>query len=132
MAENTSQIRLREELLVMSNIIRPAEGGSGISRRQFIVGSGAVAGAAALFGITNFTPGTRFGAQIASAQALKTDTDILQFALTLEHLEAAAYASVNASGLLSGKVAQYFKDFGAHEAEHVSAITKVLQGMKVE
>lgn len=122
----------------MSNIILPGGEGkanvassnsSGISRRQFLIGSGALAGAAALFGVTSFTPNTWAGVQLASAAGLNSDLDILQFALTLEHLEDAAYRAANASGLLSGQISDWFKTFGDHEHQHVAAITDVISKM---
>jgi hypothetical protein len=116
----------------MSNMIVPEGAGKGISRRQFLAGSGAIAGAAALLRFSSLTPAQRAGAEIASAASLKDDVEILQFALTLEHLEDAAYRAANASGLLSGKVATYFQMFGEHEHAHVVAIQTVLNGMKVQ
>ncbi|HUS17150.1 MAG TPA: ferritin-like domain-containing protein, partial [Chloroflexia bacterium] len=92
----------------MSNIILPEGESKGFSRRQFLAGTGALAGAAAVFGatgLTRLTPGTRAGVQIAAAAELKSDLEILQFALTLEHLEDAAYRAANSSGLLSGRIA---------------------------
>ena len=82
----------------MSNMIVPEGAGKGISRRQFLAGSGAIAGAAALLRFSSLTPAQRAGAEIASAASLKDDVEILQFALTLEHLEDAAYRAANASG----------------------------------
>lgn len=112
----------------MSNLIQPDDEGNvnGISRRKFLMGSGAVVGAAALFGMGGLTRGELLGVQIASAQSLNSDMDILMFALTLEHIEDAAYRAVNASGLLSGKVAEYFKTFGEHEHAHVVALTDTI------
>jgi hypothetical protein len=54
------------------------------------------------------------------------DLDILNYALTLEHLEAEAYRIANASGLLTGPAVEYFQDFGAHEAAHVVALTQTI------
>ncbi len=110
----------------MSNVILPHNEGQGISRRQFLIGSGALAGAAALFGAGALTPGQLGGIKIAQAAGLNSDMDILMFALTLEHVEDAAYRAVNASGLLSGQVADYFKTFGDHEHAHVVALTDVI------
>ncbi len=52
-----------------------------------------------------------------------TDVDILNYALTLEHLESRAYKDVNSIGLLSGRAREYFIDFGDQEAAHVVALT---------
>lgn len=116
----------------MSNYLLPDDSGEvqGISRRKFLIGSGATVGAAALFGASSLglTQGQLLGMQIASAQSinLNSDMDILMFALTLEHIEDAAYRALNASGLLSGRVAQYFQDFGGHEHAHVVALTDTI------
>ncbi len=52
-----------------------------------------------------------------------TDVDILQFALTLEHLEDRMYKDMLAANILTGKELQYFQTFGSHEAAHVKALT---------
>ena len=109
----------------MSNVIQPVGTGNGLSRRDFLRGTGAVAGAVAL-GAVGLTPAQRVGAQIAAAAGLNSDMDILMFALTLEHVEDAAYRAANASGLLSGEVADLFRTFGEHEHTHVVALTDVI------
>lgn len=64
--------------------------------------------------------------------AAMTDVDILQFALTLEHLEAAMYREMLAANVLTGKELQYFQSFGEHEAAHVDGLTQALQALGVE
>ena len=59
---------------------------------------------------------------VAAAGPLDSDLEILNYALTLELLEAAAYKAVNDSGTLSGRAATYFRAFGIHEQAHVDAI----------
>jgi rubrerythrin len=61
-----------------------------------------------------------------------TDVDILQFALTLEHLESAMYQEMLAANILTGKELQYFQSFGQHEAAHVDGLTQALQAADVE
>ncbi|MGI8586338.1 MAG: ferritin-like domain-containing protein [Chloroflexia bacterium] len=110
----------------MSNVILPGDSGHGISRRQFLIGSGALAGTLAFFGMAGLNPARAAGLHMASAAGLNSDMDILLFALTLEHVEDAAYRAANGSGLLSGKVADYFKAFGDHEHAHVVALTDTI------
>jgi len=86
------------------------------SRRNFVRGS--VAGG-------SLAVATAAGLGHAFAQQL-SDIDILQFALTLEHLEANMYASMLATNLLTGKEQTYFTSFGGHEAAHVKALTDTL------
>ncbi len=85
----------------MNNKTSPTDVRSAISRRQFLTAS---AGAAALFGVSSLTPGHLVGFQLAAAAQvqLKSDLDILNFALTLEMLEDLAYQKANRSGVLSG------------------------------
>lgn len=66
---------------------------------------------------------------ITFAQSASQDLDILNYALTLEHLEARAYEIANGSGLLTGMAADYFRDFGAHEAAHVVALTNTINSL---
>lgn len=102
-----------------------------MSRRALLKGSLAMgAGAVALSAL-----GTRGGnfmlLNLPSVEAapLDSDLDILNYALTLEYLEADAYTAINDAGILSGRAATYFTAFGAHEQEHVAAITQTIQSL---
>ncbi len=93
------------------------------SRTTFVKGS-----AASASGTT-----TLLSADLGRAFAQElTDVDILQFALTLEHLEAAMYRKMLAANILTGKELQYFQSFGQHEAAHVNGLTQGLQAAGVE
>lgn len=56
------------------------------------------------------------------------DLEVLNYALTLEHLEAAFYEQINAAGVLTGDAASYFTTIGEHEAAHVTALTQAISG----
>jgi len=101
--------------------------GKDLSRRQFLVGTGAVAGAAALFGASGLTPGNLFGVKLASAQTLNSDVDILNFALTLEYVETSTYNYINSQGLLSGTAKTYAQKFGDNENTHVALIVSTIK-----
>jgi hypothetical protein len=66
-------------------------------------------------------------AAVGAAAPLDTDLQILNYALTLEHLESAAYKAINGAGVLNGRAATYFQSFGQHEADHVTALTQTIQ-----
>ena len=55
-----------------------------------------------------------------------SDVKILNYALTLEYLEAAFYAEANQKGKLDGITARFAQVVGAHEAAHVSALKQAL------
>lgn len=104
-----------------------------VSRRNFIRNS-------ALLAVTSALATNALNAKVSFASSAASrpsavlaqsggDLDILNYALTLEHLEAKAYAAINASGLLSGTAAEYFKDFGAHEATHVDVLTQTINSL---
>ncbi len=92
-----------------------------LSRRTLLRASlGAVALAAAPLGTVAFRQ-----AEVLAAD-LPDDIAILNFALTLEHLEARAYCDALASGKLTGKNAAYADAYGTQEAAHVTLLTQTI------
>lgn len=99
-----------------------------ISRRNFI-SLAAVTGAVVTLsrsGLAQASETNREFGRLLMASAAG-DVDVLNYALTLEHLEAELYRVLIAANFLSGKEAQYVRDFGAAEAAHVDAITAVIK-----
>jgi hypothetical protein len=100
--------------------------GKQYSRRTVLKGSvalGAGATALTLLGPA-FTAGG--GAGAAAAGPLDSDVEILNYALALEYLEAAAYKAINDAGVLTGRANTYFRAFGQHEQDHVDAIVATI------
>jgi hypothetical protein len=94
--------------------------GREISRRGLFKGTAAAGAGAALLSVFGGT--WTAGSAGAAAAPLGSDLDILNYALTLEYLEAAAYKAINDAGVLSGRAATYFRAFGQHEQDHVDAL----------
>ncbi|MDP9384570.1 MAG: ferritin-like domain-containing protein [Actinomycetota bacterium] len=84
-------------------------------RKAFLLGGGLVSGTAVL------------GLLAESAEARhRRDVSILNFALTLEYLEAAFYTEARRRGALSGATAEFARVVGAHERAHVAVLKRVL------
>ncbi len=96
-----------------------------VSRRKFLTLS-AVSAVGAAFAMSPIASRTAYAT--ANNQA-SSDLDILNYALTLEHLEAAAYRAAISTGLLSGAGLKYFQQFGAHEAIHVDTLVKTISSL---
>ena len=88
---------------------------AGLFRRiGFVAGGGAVAAAVPIAFATG------------QGGLSKSDVKILNYALTLEFLEAAFYEEANAKGKLTGIARTFSQVVGAHENAHVSTLQSVL------
>ncbi|CAN5584797.1 hypothetical protein BH10ACT11_BH10ACT11_20110 [soil metagenome] len=85
-----------------------------------------VLAAGALYGATAVTPLVR---RAFAAGSSKGDIDILNFALTLEYLEAAFYDQAKSVKGVSSEVASYIKEFGSEEQEHVDGLTQAIKDL---
>jgi hypothetical protein len=94
---------------------------SGFTRSTFIargaMATGSLYGAGAVSGYVSR----------ALAQSGAGDLDILNFALTLEYLEAAFYKEGLAKAGLSGDAMKLAKEIGDHETQHVAALTQTIK-----
>jgi hypothetical protein len=95
----------------------------GMTRSSFILKGTLAAGAA--YGATAVGP---FVSNALAATGA-SDVDILNFALTLEYLEADFYQSKGKMVGLSGQAKALATSFGDEEAEHVMALTKAITAM---
>jgi Ferritin-like domain len=114
--------------------------GDPVSRRKFMALSGGSAAAAAFLaacgsdddsastmGSTTDSKPTGGGSE--TEQFGKGDLGIVNYALTLEYLEAAFYADVVKSGLFKGAELKAIEKFGQEEAEHVEALTQAAKAL---
>ncbi len=104
------------------------------SRKRFLkmVGTGGAAGLGLLLaacGSDKKTTSTAAGAAAADTTAASEtgDVAIVNYALTLEYLEADFYAEAVKTGFFNGKQLSLIKQIGEHEREHVSALTMAVK-----
>ena len=89
--------------------------------RKAALGGGAVLGSGAFLGMLP---------ELAAARPSKAqDLKILNYALTLEYLEAAFYKGAVHSGSISGDALAFAKLVADHEATHVSALRKTIKSL---
>jgi rubrerythrin len=116
------------ELDVDGAIQETAEQVDPFTRASFLrkagLGVGAVAGGGALLGAL---PQLALGASVP-----KSDIAILNFALTLEYLEAAFYAEAVSKANFSGETKAFADVVAAHEAAHVAFLRKALGAKAVK
>ena len=93
----------------------------GMTRASFILRGALTAGA--VFGASAVSPFVSNALAVSGS----TDTDILNFALTLEYLETSFYQLKGRAVGLSGEAKTLAAEFGAEEAQHVAALTKAIQ-----
>jgi hypothetical protein len=97
-----------------------------LNRRNFMRNS-AIALVTATLAQSALATSNAFAAAPAANRAQwNIDIDILNYALTLEHLEAEAYRVAIASGYLSWTNDNFFRTFGEQEAAHVEALTQTI------
>lgn len=119
----------------------PAAAATGDGRRRFLVrasGAGGATALAALLGGCSLGVRSRgAGSSSAASQARSStpgpskqgDLKIMNYALTLEYLEATFYAIVDRKGLFSGQDASLISSFGRQEADHATALRAMIRRM---
>lgn len=91
-------------------------------RRNFLKWAGIV-GVGSSLAVAGFSRGSVF------AQAANSDLEILNYALTLEYLEADFYNQGIEEGILSGRELELVKPIRDHEDAHVAALTSTISDL---
>jgi rubrerythrin len=123
------------DVLDADGAIRDSAEAAGLDRSDFIK-KGVLAGGGLIAGSAMFGPLLSAAeAKISSKKSVKNDIKILNFALTLEYLEAAFYkqAVANAAyGPANPALKRFAEVVAEHEAKHVAFLRGVLGSKKVK
>lgn len=131
----------------IGTIVKDLREGSLASRREFLRRSAEAGGATLALAVVGSNAALAghnpYDDDVNADDA--TDLDVLQFALTLEHLENAFYRDVGGrfdekdyrraeflrgfGERVRGNVVENFRDIGAHEQTHVDALTDVVEDL---
>jgi rubrerythrin len=107
--------------------LRDAAEAAGVDRRVFVRTAAGTALGAGIFGLP-----TVADARISSRSSRRNDLRILNFALLLEHLEAAFYAAALAVNEFERPdVTRFAQTVADHEAQHVAFLQAILDGRRV-
>jgi len=128
-----SQVLLRTERLEMKMSTQELFDGKPVmsfeketDRRNFLKWAGIV-GVGAGLAVTGIGVG---GKQLAGAQTDANDLEILNYALTLEYLEAEFYKQGLAGSILTGRERDLIAPILEHENAHVSSLTATINKLK--
>jgi Ferritin-like domain len=99
-------------------------GQAGATRGGLLRRAGSVAGGLGI--AAAIVPGIGGTAVAREGGSKKEDVKILNFALTLEYLEAAFYAEAVGRGIYSGSVLNFAQVVASHEATHVATLKAAL------
>ena len=95
-----------------------------VSRRELI----AIAGVTAI-AVTGVSACGDSDAAGETSEFGAGDVGVLNYLLQLEHLEAALYADIAASGFFNGSALATMRKFGEEEVEHVSTLRRTVEGV---
>jgi rubrerythrin len=92
---------------------------AGFLEGVFLAGGGVVVGGVLLGGLPDFA---------ASKPSAKQDAEILNFALTMEYVQAGFYKEALSRGNLDGELREFAQRVGSQERAHIAFISKALGG----
>jgi rubrerythrin len=127
--EQQSTTPVADDPTSRKNFLRMVGGGGGVAAMAVLLGAcgSSSKDSSTTPAATGSTATTATTATTAGSGDAKGDLDILNYALTLEYLEAAFYKKVVDAKLFKGKNGDLIKHFGATEQAHVDALTATIK-----